>query len=122
MSTKKPYSFKTRSELTAWKRKHPLLVCDSNGKMLYPGDYVRIATPMCIKSSWCSMIYWTMVGGAVVSSHPTHIAMEMSNYTSVSSIVEQMSYSKKFAATMIKITKKEYLAWKREHDKKINAK
>lgn len=42
------------------------------GKNIYVGDTVELYCPVEIKSSWTSIVYWSMLYGAWVDSHPSH--------------------------------------------------
>jgi hypothetical protein len=45
---------------------------DTFGKSIYVGDTVELYCPWEINSKWNSIVYWSMLHGAYVDSHPTH--------------------------------------------------
>lgn len=51
-------------------------ICEDDfGNKLYAGDTVELYSPMELKTSWTSKIYWSVLYGACVDSHPTHKIM-----------------------------------------------
>lgn len=48
-------------------------ICEDDfGNRLYPGDTVEIYLPCELSTTWTSIIYWSMLYGAWVDSHPIH--------------------------------------------------
>ena len=46
---------------------------DVEGKTIYAGDTVELYNGVEMRSSWTSLVYWNMVDGAYVDSHPGHV-------------------------------------------------
>ena len=56
-------------------KKHFLICKDDQGKNIYAGDTVELFVPMETSTPWQSIVYWDMLHGAWVDSHPTHVNM-----------------------------------------------
>lgn len=67
--------------MTIRQYKKKYFICkDSNGKNLYVRDIVSLNISHETSTRYESMIYWNMLDGAFVDSHPAHIKIESSKY------------------------------------------
>jgi hypothetical protein len=105
-------------------RKQFLLGKDVLGNKLYPGDFVEILLKMECEASYCSIIYWSPLNGAIVDSHPTHKWMDKQSIDyfsgrALSSILRNQSeYNNpdliKWRPTVTKINEEKYLKYNEE--------
>ena len=54
-----------------YKKRYYICKDDFDNK-LYAGDTVELYSPIEVETSWTSIIYWDMLYGAMVDSHPAH--------------------------------------------------
>ena len=61
--------------------KKKFFIClDNNGKKVYKDDSVELHLPHETKSAYQSIVYWNMIDGAFVDSHPVHVNINRANY------------------------------------------
>lgn len=61
------------------RNKKKYFICnDSFGSRINVGDTVELFIGIEIKTSWTSKVYWNMLDGAFVDSHPVHRKMGLS--------------------------------------------
>jgi hypothetical protein len=68
---KKTTSFRQYNKL----RKRILLGKDDFNNKLYIYDFVKLTQRTNIKTPWISQIFWNVIDGAFINSHPAHAAM-----------------------------------------------
>jgi hypothetical protein len=63
---------------------------DDNGKVIYAGDTVELNIPWETSSTYQSKVYWSMLHGAFVDSHPAHISLQgRNNHRNLSDFLNQ---------------------------------
>lgn len=65
-------------------KKQVFLGLDDNKRKVYIWDFVKVSNRESIRTPWISQIYWTPLDGAFIDSHPSRIAMNCGDYTTVS--------------------------------------
>jgi len=76
-----------------YKKKY-LIYKDDFGKNIYAGDTVELFCPMEISTKWESLVYWSMLHGAWVDSHPSHKIMFGENsQRTLSSMINQQEWN-----------------------------
>lgn len=61
-------------------KKQYIITKDDNGIDIHVGDTVELHDPMETKNSYQSVIYWNMLDGAFVDSHPAHKSMNLNEH------------------------------------------
>ena len=66
------------------------MICnDSFGNRIYPGDIVELSMPWEMRSTWKSSVYWNMLDGAFVDSHPGHRKMGISTHRNLREFLDR---------------------------------
>jgi hypothetical protein len=81
---------------------------DTNGKMLYPHDYVRVKHDSIIE--YCSPIHWNALDGAFIDSSPGFRLVKMDRYKELAPILRKW-YDYDNSSYIIKISYIEYTKW-----------
>ncbi len=62
---------------------------DSFGQRVYPGDTVELFIGIEMRTPWKSKVYWNMLDGAFVDSHPGHRKMGLSYHRNLRDFIGQ---------------------------------
>lgn len=66
------------------------VICkDSFGNRIYPGDIVELFIGFETHTPWESEVYWNMLDGAFVNSHPAHIIMGLSTHRNLRDFINK---------------------------------
>ena len=98
-------------------RKQVFLGLDDKGKKVYMGDFVKLTSR---SSPYISQVYWNILDGGFVDSHPASIAMDYGKY-STTELAPFFRYKDGYNSRCTeKVTYNQYLEWQKSIEGKYD--